>query len=56
MKYLLLLLSVYSYAIGFLFANNPENDHPEVFYLLGSGLGTLLLIGALAVLLGEKRG
>ena len=56
MKYLLLLLSVYSYACGFLFANNPLNDHPEVSYLLGSGLGTILLVGALAVLWGEKRG
>lgn len=55
MKYLLIVLSVYSYGIGVMFANNPKNDHPEVSYLLGAGLGTILLVGALAVLIGEKK-
>lgn len=55
MKYLLLLLSVYSYAVGFFFANNPKNDHPEVSLLIGGGLGTLLMIGALALLISGKE-
>jgi hypothetical protein len=55
MKYLLLLLSVYSYAVGFFFANNPKNDHPEVSLLLGGGLGTLLMVGALALLISGKE-
>ena len=55
MKYLLFLLSAYSYGVGVMFANNPHNDHPEVSYLLGAGLGTILLVGALAVLISEKK-
>lgn len=54
MKYLLIVLSVYSYGIGVLFANNPENNHPEVSYLLGAGLGTILLVGAIASLISSK--
>jgi hypothetical protein len=55
MKYLLLLLSVYSYACGFFFANNPMNDHPEVSFLIGGGLGTILMVGALASLLSDRN-
>ena len=55
MKYLLLLLSVYSYAVGFFYANNPTNDHPEVSFLIGGGLGTLLMIGAIAVSISGKE-
>lgn len=55
MKYLLLLLSVYSYGIGVMFASNPRNDHPEVSLLIGGGLGTLLMIGALASLISGKE-
>lgn len=55
MKHLLILLSVYSYGVGVLYANNPHNDHPEVSYLLGGFLGTILLIGAIASLIGEKK-
>lgn len=55
MKYLLLLLSVYSYAVGFFYASNPTNDHPEVSFLIGGGLGTLLMIGALAVSISGKE-
>lgn len=55
MKYLLIVLSVYSYGIGVMFANNPKNDHPEVSFLIGGGLGTLLMIGALTLLIAGKE-
>jgi len=55
MKYLLLLLSVYSYAVGFFFANNPESNHPEVSFLIGGGLGTILMVGAIASLLSDRN-
>jgi hypothetical protein len=55
MKFVLLLLSVYSYAVGFMFANNPENNHPEVSFLIGGFLGTILMVGAIASLVGEKK-
>lgn len=55
MKYFLLLLSVYAYAVGFFYANNPLNDHPEVSFLLGGGLGTILMVGALASLISERK-
>ena len=55
MKYLLIILSVYSYGVGVMFANNPQNDHPEVSYLIGGGLGTILLVGAIASLLSDKN-
>lgn len=54
MKYLLLLLSVYSYACGFFFASNPKNDHPELSFLIGGGLGTILMVGALTLLIAER--
>lgn len=56
MKYLLLLLSAYSYGVGVLMANNPQNDHPEVSFLIGGSLGTLLLFGSLVLLIfGKER-
>jgi hypothetical protein len=55
MKYLLLLLSAYSYGVGFLMANNPQNDHPEVSFLIGGSLGTLLLFGSLVLLISGKE-
>lgn len=55
MKFVLLILSVYSYAVGFFFANNPNNDHPEVSFLIGGSLGTILMVGAITVLISEKK-
>ncbi len=55
MKYLLLVLSVYSYGIGFMFASNPNNDHPATSMLIGGFLGTILMIGSLVLLIGEEK-
>lgn len=55
MKYLLLLLSVYSYGAGWFFASNPRNDHPELSFLIGGGLGTILMVGALTLLIADRN-
>lgn len=55
LKYLVLSLGVWSYGVGFVSANNPKNDSPEVSFLLGAGLGTILVAQSLVLYYFEMK-